>query len=182
MALTDKQQAFVAHYLTCWNATQAALLAGYSERSAGAIGHENLKKPEIAEEIKKRVAALTLTANETLVRMSEQARGIPDDCFQVIGGLIGVDFERLKERGLLHLIKKITYDKDGRPQVEFYDAQASLFKLAQHHGLLVDRTEVSGPDGGAIEQKHSGAVSLDLSSLSTDQLRAIVAGAENAVD
>jgi len=44
------------------------------------------------------------------------------------------------------------------------------------------KTEHTGPDGGAIEQKHSGAVSLDLSSLSTDQLRAIVAGAENAVD
>lgn len=150
MALTSKQQAFVEHYLSCWNATEAARRAGYSEKSAYTSGHRLLKNAEIAAAIKQRLDELTMSADEVLVRMAEQARGVPDDCFQVIGGLIGVDFERLKERGLLHLIKKLTYDRDGRPQVEFYDAQSALFQLAKHHGLLVDRTEVSGPDGKAI--------------------------------
>ena len=51
MALTAKQQAFVAEYLIDLNATQAALRAGYSEKTAGSIGNENLKKPEIQEAI-----------------------------------------------------------------------------------------------------------------------------------
>lgn len=47
LGLTAKQQRFVDEYLIDLNATQAAVRAGYSTASAGAIGHENLKKPEI---------------------------------------------------------------------------------------------------------------------------------------
>lgn len=45
--LNDKQRRFVEEYLIDLNATQAAKRAGYSEDSAGSIGHELLKKPEI---------------------------------------------------------------------------------------------------------------------------------------
>lgn len=45
--LTRKQQLFVRYYLVHLNASQAAREAGYSERSSGMIGHDNLKKPEI---------------------------------------------------------------------------------------------------------------------------------------
>lgn len=48
LGLTLKQQRFVDEYLVDLNATQAAIRAGYSPDTAGAIGHENLKKPEIA--------------------------------------------------------------------------------------------------------------------------------------
>lgn len=49
--LTDKQQRFVEEYLIDLNATQAAIRAGYSEKTAHSIGHENLNKPEIQEAI-----------------------------------------------------------------------------------------------------------------------------------
>lgn len=52
MSLTSKQQMFVAEYLVDLNATQAAIRAGYSAKTAGSIGEENLKKPEIADAIK----------------------------------------------------------------------------------------------------------------------------------
>lgn len=45
--LTDKQKLFVFEYLIDRNATQAAIRAGYSKKTAYAIGIENLKKPEI---------------------------------------------------------------------------------------------------------------------------------------
>lgn len=51
--LTDKQKRFVDEYLIDLNATQAAIRAGYSEKTAGAVGFENLKKPEIQEAIAK---------------------------------------------------------------------------------------------------------------------------------
>jgi len=54
MALTAKQQAFVEAY--DGNATQAALKAGYSPRTAAFIGAENLKKPQIKEAIAERNA------------------------------------------------------------------------------------------------------------------------------
>lgn len=48
MALTNKQRRFVDEYLIDLNATQAAIRAGYSAKRADAIGHENLRKPEVA--------------------------------------------------------------------------------------------------------------------------------------
>ena len=51
--LTDKQKIFVYEYLIDFNATQAAIRAGYSKDTAGAIGAENLKKPQIQQFLEK---------------------------------------------------------------------------------------------------------------------------------
>ena len=50
--LNARQQRFVDEYLVDLNATAAAIRAGYSQKTAGSIGQENLKKPEIAAAIK----------------------------------------------------------------------------------------------------------------------------------
>lgn len=54
--LTAKQQRFCDEYLIDLNATQAAIRAGYSQKTAYSIGQENLKKPEISAYIEKRMA------------------------------------------------------------------------------------------------------------------------------
>ena len=54
--MTAKQQRFCDEYLIDLNATQAAIRAGYSEKTAGVIAAENLKKPIISEYIEKRMA------------------------------------------------------------------------------------------------------------------------------
>ena len=51
--LTDKQAIFCKEYLKDLNATQAAIRAGYSEKTANRIGHENLTKLDIQEEIQR---------------------------------------------------------------------------------------------------------------------------------
>lgn len=48
MSLTPKQRAFADYYIETANATESAKKAGYSLKTAAAIGFENLKKPEIA--------------------------------------------------------------------------------------------------------------------------------------
>ena len=47
MALTAKQEKFITSYIKLGNATDAAVAAGYSPKTAYAIGSENLKKPDI---------------------------------------------------------------------------------------------------------------------------------------
>ena len=47
--LNAKQKLFCQEYIVDLNATQAAIRAGYSEKTACAIGTENLRKPNIAE-------------------------------------------------------------------------------------------------------------------------------------
>ena len=51
--LTAKQEMFCKEYLVDLNATQAAIRAGYSEKTANRTGPENLSKPVIAERIQK---------------------------------------------------------------------------------------------------------------------------------
>lgn len=55
--MTPKQEAFVNEYLIDLNATQAAIRAGYSARTAEKIGSENLKKPDIAAALSERMKA-----------------------------------------------------------------------------------------------------------------------------
>ena len=54
--LTKKNEVFCDEYLIDLNATQAAIRAGYSVESAGSIGSELLKKPEIRARIDRAMA------------------------------------------------------------------------------------------------------------------------------
>ncbi|HEK9074111.1 terminase small subunit [Streptococcus equi subsp. equi] len=56
--LTIKQQKFIDEYIICGNATEAALKAGYSKKTAGQIGEQNLKKLEIKSAINERLKQL----------------------------------------------------------------------------------------------------------------------------
>ncbi|HGY3928949.1 TPA: terminase small subunit [Citrobacter koseri] len=51
MALTDKQEMFCREYLIDLNATQAAIRAGYSVKTANRTASENLSKPDIQSRI-----------------------------------------------------------------------------------------------------------------------------------
>lgn len=77
MSLNDKQAAFVREYLVDFNATQAAIRAGYSKRTAGSQAHDLLKKPEIQDALsegQKRLAEATETEAEWVRRrLKEEA-------------------------------------------------------------------------------------------------------------
>ena len=70
MALTAKQQMFVKEYLVDLNATQAAIRAGYSKKTAEVQGHELLKKTLVAAAIQKqmdkRSKKIDITAEDVL--------------------------------------------------------------------------------------------------------------------
>lgn len=77
--LTDKQKRFCDEYLCDMNATQAAIRAGYSKRTAYRTGCDNLKKPQIRAYIDKRMAEkdaeLIATQNEVLQYLTSVMRG-----------------------------------------------------------------------------------------------------------
>ncbi len=72
--MSAKQQRFVEEYLVDHNATQAAIRAGYSEKTAYSIGHENLKKPEIAAAIAAEQARLRRKTEVSIRSLSEEMR------------------------------------------------------------------------------------------------------------
>ena len=68
--LSAKQEQFCREYLVDLNATQAAIRAGYSAKTAAVIGNENLIKPYIAERIavlkQERADKVSVTAQDVL--------------------------------------------------------------------------------------------------------------------
>lgn len=56
--LTVKQRKFADEYMISGNATEAAIKAGYSKKSAYSTGNENLKKPEVIKYITQRTNKL----------------------------------------------------------------------------------------------------------------------------
>jgi len=82
VGLTEKQKMFVLEYLVDLNATAAARRAGYSEKTAEIIGHENLRKPNIHTAIQEaqqeRSEKLSLSAEWVLGRF----KLISDRCIQ----------------------------------------------------------------------------------------------------
>lgn len=140
MALTPKQQVFVEEYLKHFNATKAAIDAGYSPKTAYNSGWENVRKPEIAEAISQRLSESAMSADEVLMRLAEQARAeysaylLPDGT---------VDLPRMLADGKGHLIKGVKETQYGK-NIEFYDGQAALVHIGKHHKLFTDSVEHSG--------------------------------------
>ena len=131
MSLTAKQRAFVDHYVQSWNATDAAKRAGYSERTAHVIGHENLRKPKIQTEIDKAVQSRVITRNEALARLADQVRGDLGDYIDDSGK---VDIQKAKREGKTHLIRKFKKKGDDI-EIQLVDDQKALFKMLDILGI-----------------------------------------------
>lgn len=78
MSLNERQKAFCEYYASCLNATEAAIKAGYKQKTAYSIGSENLKKPEIQkylhELINREKTDRIATINDVLVYLSNTMR------------------------------------------------------------------------------------------------------------
>lgn len=159
MALNAKQQLFVTEYLQCFNATQAAIAAGYSPKTARSIGAENLTKPDILAEIQEHLDESAMMASEVLMRLAQQARGDIGDYLNENGNF---DLAKARRAAKTKLIKKFktktTVRTFGEAEVEttevefeLYDAQAALSLLGKHHKLFVEQSEI----------KHSGNMQLE---------------------
>lgn len=98
MSLTDKQRRFVEEYLVDLNASAAARRAGYSEKTAGTIGFENLQKPKIQdalqEEMDARSERTKITQDMVVQGLLEEANRADDD-----GGNSSARIKAWKELG-----------------------------------------------------------------------------------
>lgn len=80
MSLSLKQQAFVTAYLgeAKGNATQAAIMAGYSEKAASQVAHQVLRTPKVAEAIQARLDVHDIRTDAILKRLAKLAYSVPD--------------------------------------------------------------------------------------------------------
>lgn len=138
--LTDKQAAFVREYLVDLNATQAAIRAGYSERTASRIGPQLLGKTCVREAIEKAQA--------------KRARRVEVTQDYVLSNLVEVVERTMQRAPVLDRKGEQVTDEEGRAVWRFdaKGANRALELLGKHLGIFTDKVkaEVSGPDGGPV--------------------------------
>lgn len=134
-SLNARQQRFVEEYLLDLNATQAAVRAGYSKKTAHVIGHENLTKPEIAAAVEAAKAERSKRTEITSDYVLAGLREVAERCLQKAPVMVGRGEDRaqaIDEQGR-HVW---TFDSSG--------ANRSLELLGKHLALFTDRHEHSG--------------------------------------
>jgi phage terminase small subunit len=149
--LNDKQQAFCREYIIDLNATQAAIRAGYSEKTAQQISSENLLKPLIQEMIQKlikeRADRTGITADRVLNEYAKIAfidirkfydedgalkspHDLEDDA---AASLAGIDVDEIWG----YDVKLDAKVKQGETKkIKMHNKIAALDSLAKHLGLF----------------------------------------------
>lgn len=123
--LTGKQAAFVDEYLIDFNASRAALAAGYSKKTAYRMGSENLQKPQIAEAIQEVGKKVQERNAHTIDDVVADLRAVAKDAMQL------VDDEAFKIRRMFNQTA----------------ATRALELLGKHYGGLVERRDHTSSDG-----------------------------------
>jgi phage terminase small subunit len=141
--LSDKQDMFCREYLIDLNATQAAIRAGYSERTANEQGSRLLAQVSIKQKIQS--------------LMNDRTERLKIDADYVLSTIVET-VERCRQH-----ISPVTY-KNGEPSYTAtedgelahayqFDSSAVLKGaelLGKHLKMFTDKTEISGPDGSPV--------------------------------
>lgn len=151
------RERFVDEFMIDRNATQAAIRAGYSEKTAGSAGHRLLKTAEILAEINRRGAEQSQRLGVTADRIMQEyerlamydpldffnADGsmkaladIPEDARRAIGG---IEIRELKESETDESVIYASLKK-----IKLSDKKGALDSLAKIMGLMKDRVEITG--------------------------------------
>ena len=146
--LTAKQRRFCDEYLIDLNATQAAIRAGYSEKTAKSIGQENLTKPDIKEYIQK--------------RMDEKEKDLIADQDEVLKYLTSVMRRELSEHVVVTVTEERSFfepdehgtmrrrsEKKEIPQIveipsRLVDSNKAAELLGRRYSLFTDNVDVNG--------------------------------------
>lgn len=123
--MTPRQEKFCVEYLIDLNATQAAIRAGYSKRTADRIANQNLRKLEIQSRIKKMrdeyYDKTIMSAKEVEYLLSKAGRGELKEEVVVVEG-VGDGFSESK------IIKKRLSAKDRIKALELMGKRHHLFE------------------------------------------------------
>lgn len=130
--MTNKQKRFCDEYLIDLNATQSAIRAGYSPKTARFIGQENLTKPNIKAYIEERIAEkekeLIASQDEVLRYLTSVMRGQSESEIVVVEGCGDGVSQAVK-------VKKAPDERERLKAGEL---------LAKRYGILSDKVNIEG--------------------------------------
>ncbi len=151
MGLNPKQAAFVREYLVDLNATQAAIRAGYSKKTAGVQGHELLKKPEIAAAVAAKGKSAADRAGATAEEILRELGRIGfSDAGQILDERGNCRTLNEMPEDIRRCISSVRFSGDGGTEVKFWPKNQALELLGKYRAMWTEKTELSGPGGGPV--------------------------------
>ena len=159
--LTPKQQRFVEEYLIDLNATQAAIRAGYSEKTANEIGAENLAKPSIAKAIQEaqniRSERTKIDADYVLKRLVEIDQMDVADTMDDDGNVLPLkDWPKIWRQYISNMESIQLYDGEGwLKKIKWPDKVKNLELLGKHVSVSAFKEN--------IKHEHSGSLKISFS-------------------
>ncbi len=158
--INAKQAKFVKEYLVDFNATQAAIRAGYSERSSSRIGPELLGKTWISDAVNHGRAVLAKKLDISAERvLNELARVAFSDMRNYVqigsGGSLRInDPKDLTEdqTAAISEMSETTSEHGGSLKFRLHDKIRALELLGKNLKLFTDKLEHTGKDGESLMQ------------------------------
>lgn len=145
--LTPQKKLFAYEYIIDNNATQAAIRAGYSQKTAYSQGQRLLKDVEVKKIIdsltKKHLDKLEITAEKTLNEIAKLAYGNATDFIEISDSNIIVKDLSSIDTTFIAGAEEI-FDKEGMRlgvKLKFHDKSKNLEMLMRHQGLFKDKIE-----------------------------------------
>ena len=168
--LTEKQKRFVEEYLVDLNATQAAIRAGYSPKTARQIGEENLSKPDISDAVQKAIAERARRTGVSQDRIVQELAKIAFADMRNFArwgkygvSLINCDELTPEDSACIAELSETTTENGGSVRFKLHDKKGALELLGRHLGMFKDKVEVEIKGGiaerlkRARERKANGA-------------------------
>lgn len=148
-SMTGKMMRFAQEYVIDRNATQAAIRAGYSERSAFAQGARLLRKDKVLQEIDRLTQELAEKTKLTAEAIVADLIEVKERCMQRAPVMVREGKEMVQ-----------AIDDEGRNvwQFDSKGANRSLELLGKHLGMFVERRELTGRNGGPLQVQASGVL------------------------
>ena len=147
--MTDKQKRFCEEYLVDLNATQAAIRAGYSAKTAYSIGNELLNKPEIRARVDQMLADRSI---RTGVNADRVVRELAKIAFMKGTDVIDTETGNVRDdatdddRACIAAVKVKQMQGDGMSSIEreirLCDKVKALELLGKHLGIFEDNINV----------------------------------------
>ena len=164
--LTAKQKKFIDEYLIDLNATQAAIRAGYSEKTAQQAGSRLLLNVVVSEEIKRRTQSVTekagLTQERVLLEIARLAFNDPRKVFNEHGDIKPIEEWEDEVAACISSVETTTTtDKNGNTdftrKIKFWDKGKQLELAGRYFKLFTDKVE------------HEGNLKLDITKSLTNE-------------
>lgn len=133
MPLTDKQKRFVQEYLVDLNATQAAIRAGYSSKTAQEQGSRLLSNVMVQEAVKAAQDARSERTELTQDWVLDRLKEVTERCMQ----------------------HEAVLDREGNATGEYTfnatGANKAIELIGKHLGMFKDKVELTGKDQGPLQ-------------------------------